>query len=177
MNFEHQVGELLLLQRVAQRITSILDLDVLLEEIVSDVAQTFGYSRAAVLLVDGPDLVIAAVRGWTTNFHLKGERFRIGEYGMVGHVGTTGETYYAPDVTVDPYYQVSETLTRSELDIPLKARGRMFGVFSVQHNEVNSFSPGRVQVLEALAGHLSVAIDNAQMFTRDEPRNNGWKKS
>jgi phosphoserine phosphatase RsbU/P len=176
MNFEHQVGELLLLQRVAQRITSILDLDVLLEEIVSDVAQTFGYSRAAVLLVDGPDLVIAAVRGWTTNFHLKGERFRIGEYGMVGHVGTTGETYYAPDVTVDPYYQVSETLTRSELDIPLKARGRMFGVFSVQHNEVNSFSPGRIQVLEALAGHLSVAIDNAQMFTRERAEKQRMEK-
>jgi hypothetical protein len=79
-NFEHQVGELLLLQRVAQRIGTILDLEELLEEIVTDVAQTFGYSRAGVLLIEGRDLVIAAVRGWTTNFHMKGERFPVGEW-------------------------------------------------------------------------------------------------
>lgn len=164
-----QIEELFLLQRVAQRINSILDLDVLLEEIVGDVAETFGYTRSAILLKDDAtnELVISAVRGWTTNYHLKGERFKIGEYGMVGHVGATGETYYAPDVTVDPYYQVSEDLTRSELDIPLKVRGRLIGVFSTQHNEFDAFSPGRIQLLEALAGHVATAIENARLFQRE----------
>src|SRR5215469_17956367 len=113
-----QIDELFLLQRVAQRIASLLDIDVLLEEVVGDVAQTFGYSRSAVLLKDEltNEMVIAAVRGWTINYHQKGERFKIGEYGITGHVGFTGETYYAPDVLLDPYYQVSEPLTRSELD-------------------------------------------------------------
>src|SRR5262245_18948910 len=93
-----QIQELLLLQRVALRINGILDLEILLEEIVDDVARTFGYSRSAVLLKDDATntLEIAAVRGWTTNYHLKGERFQIGEYGMVGHVGQLEETYYAP---------------------------------------------------------------------------------
>jgi GAF domain-containing protein len=73
MNAEDQnqrIQKLFLLQRVAQRINSILDLDVLLEEVVNDVAQTFGYSRSAVLLKDEAtnELVIAAVRGWTINF-------------------------------------------------------------------------------------------------------------
>lgn len=172
MNDEDQnqrIQELFLLQRVAQRINAILDLDVLLEEVVNDVAQTFGYSRSAVLLKDDHtnELVIAAVRGWTINFHVKGERFKIGEYGMVGHVGATGETYYAPDVSVDPYYQVSETSTRSELDIPLKVRGRLIGVFNFQHHELNGFSAGRIQLLEALAGHLATAIENARLFQRE----------
>lgn len=53
MKDENQkIKELLLLQRVAQRINSILDLDLLLEEVVSDVAQTFGYSRSGILLKD-----------------------------------------------------------------------------------------------------------------------------
>ncbi len=75
---EHQIEELYLLQRVAQRISQILDLEVLLEEVVSDVAQTFGYSRSAVLLMDDEknELEIAAVRGWTVNYHVKGDRFR-----------------------------------------------------------------------------------------------------
>ncbi len=163
------IQELFLLQRVAQRINSTLDLDTLLEDIVSDVAQTFGCSRSAVLLQDDQtnELVIAAVRGWTINYHLKGDRFKIGEYGIIGHVGTTGETYYAPDVTNDPYYQVSEELTRSEVDIPLKSHGRLIGVFNAQHNEFNAFSPARIQLFEALAGHIATAIENARMFQRE----------
>lgn len=164
-----RIQELFLLQRVAQRINAILDLDTLLEEVVNDVAQTFGYSRSAVLLKDDHtnELVIAAVRGWTINFHIKGERFKIGEYGMVGHVGATGETHYAPDVSVDPYYQVSEASTRSELDIPLKVRGRLIGVFNFQHHELNGFSASRIQLLEALAGHIATAIENARLFQRE----------
>ncbi len=172
MNDEDQtqrIQELFLLQRVAQRINSILDLDVLLEEVVSDVAQTFGYSRSALLLKDDEanELVIAAVRGWTINCHVKGERFKIGEYGMVGHAGETGETYYAPEVTVDPYYQISEASTRSELDIPLKVHGRLIGVFDFQHHEPNGFSAGRIQLLEALAAHVATAIENARLFQRE----------
>ena len=167
MNNENQkIKELLLLQRVAQRINSILDLDLLLEEVVSDVAETFGYSRSGVLLKDEEtnELVIVAVRGWTVNYHVKGDRFKIGEYGMVGHVGFTEETYYSPDVTIDPYYQVSEESTRSELDIPLKIRGRLIGVFNFQHQEKNAFTDSRIQLLEALAGHVATAIENARLF-------------
>lgn len=165
-NQNQQIKELLLLQRVAQRINSILDLETLLEEVVSDVAQTFGYSRSGILLKveETNELEIVAVRGWTVNFHIKGDRFKIGEYGMVGHVGLTGETYYAPDVTNDPYYQVSEESTCSELDIPLKIRGQLIGVFNFQHQEKNAFSPERIQLLEALAGHVSTAIENARLF-------------
>jgi sigma-B regulation protein RsbU (phosphoserine phosphatase) len=163
------IQELFLLQRVAQRINSTLDLDILLEDIVNDVAQTFGYSRSAVLLKDETtdELVIAAVRGWTINYHMKGDRFKIGGYGMIGHVGATGETYYAPDVSVDPYYRVSEELTRSEVDIPLTSHGRLIGVFNAQHNELHAFSPSRIQLLEALAGHIATAIENARMFQRE----------
>ena len=164
-----QIDELFLLQRVAQRISALLDIEVLLEEVVGDVSQTFGYSRSAVLLNDQStnELVIAAVRGWTVNYHQKGERFKIGEYGIVGHVGATAETYYAPDVLVDPYYEVSEPLTRSELDIPLKGHGRLIGIFNVQSTSVDGFAPSRIRVLEALAGHLATAIENAQLFLRE----------
>jgi len=172
------IQELFLLQRVAQRINSTLDIDPLLEDIVSDVAQTFGCSRSAVLLKDDKtnELVIAAVRGWTINYHMKGDRFKIGEYGMVGHVGATGETYYAPDVTVDPYYQVSEDLTRSEVDIPLTTHGKLIGVFNAQHNERNAFPPSRIQLLEALAGHIATAIENARMFQRERMEKERMRK-
>jgi sigma-B regulation protein RsbU (phosphoserine phosphatase) len=122
------------------------------------------------------ELVIAAVRGWTINCHMKGDRFKIGEFGMVGHVGATGETYYAPDVTVDPYYEVSEDLTHSEVDIPLKSHGRLIGVFNAQHNERSAFPPSRIQLLEALAGHIATAIENARMFQRERMEKERMRK-
>lgn len=135
-----QVQELLLLQRVTQRIGSILDLDTLLEQIVEDVAGCFGYSRSAVLLIDETtkEVEIAAVRGWTTNYHAKGDRFNIGE-GLSGHVAQTGQLYYAPDVLKDPHYMVCEVSTRSEVDIPITSRGKVIGVFNAQHPDINAF--------------------------------------
>lgn len=172
------IQELFLLQRAAQRINATLDLDILLDAIVNDVAETFGCSRSGILLKDSAtnELVIAAVRGWTVNYHTKGDRFRIGEYGMVGHVGETGETYYAPDVRVDPYYQVSEEQTLSEVDIPLKVHGELIGVFNAQHNAVDAFSPDRIRVLEALAGHIAVAIENARLFERERREKERMRK-
>jgi sigma-B regulation protein RsbU (phosphoserine phosphatase) len=166
---EQRLKELFLLKSATRKINSILDLDRLLEEIVGDTLQTFGYCRSAILLIDEKtnELEIAAVRGWTTNFHLKGERFKIGKYGITGHVAETGKTYYAPDVTIDPYYEVSEESTRSEVDIPLKAHGKLIGVFNIQDQKVNAFNKERIQVLETLAGDISIAIENARLFQKE----------
>jgi sigma-B regulation protein RsbU (phosphoserine phosphatase) len=163
------IQDLFLLQRVAQKINSNLDLDALLEEIVNDVSQTFGCSRLAILLKDDQtnELVVGTDCGGEARHFIKGERFKIGEYGIGGHVGATGETYYAPDVTVDPYYEMGDELTRSELGIPLRSRGQLIGVFNAEHKEFDGFSPSRIQLLEALAGHVATAIENARMFQRE----------
>ncbi len=163
------IEEFVLLHRVAQRINSNLDIDSLLDEIVNDVSQTFGCSRLAVLLKDGStmELVVGADCGGDTNQHIKGERIKIGEYGMVGHVGATGETYYAPHVSVNPYYRVSDSQTRSEVDIPLRSHGKLIGVLNAQSKEIDGFSPARIQLLETLGGHISTAIENARMFYRE----------
>ncbi|MFZ1519179.1 MAG: GAF domain-containing SpoIIE family protein phosphatase [Ignavibacteriaceae bacterium] len=165
-NSERKIQEFLLLQRSSQKLNSILDLDVLLEEIVNDVAETFGYLRTGVLLKDDEtdELEIAAVRGWTKNYHIKGDRFKIGVYGMIGHVAAIKKTYYAPDVTVDPYYKVSEESTRSEVDIPLMIKDSLIGVFSIQHHEKNAFDQERIELLETLASQIAIAIENARLF-------------
>ena len=163
-----RVEELYLLQRVAQKISSILDLETLLDQVVSDVASTFGYDRLAVLLKDTQtdELVIAA--GWTGELCLKGTRFKISQGAGIGaDAAATGETFYAPDVRKVPFYVVGEADTRSEIDIPLKIRGELIGVFNVQHTAMNAFSPERIRLLEALTGHVATAIANAQMFQRE----------
>ncbi len=140
-NQSGMMEDFVLLHRVAQRINSNLDIDSLLEEIVNDVSRTFGCSRLAVLLKDDRtmELVVGADCGGDANQHIKGERIKIGEYGMVGHVGAMGETYYAPDVSIDPYYRVSDSQTRSEVDIPLRSHGRLIGVLNAQSKRARRF--------------------------------------
>ena len=163
------IRDLFLLQRVAQKLNANLDIDALLTEIVNDVSQTFGCSRLAVLLKDDAsnELVVGADCGGDFNQHIKGDRFKIGEYGMTGHVGATGETYYAPDVSADPFYKVSDSQTRSEVDIPLRSQGRLIGVFNAQSKEIDGFPASRIQLLEALAGHIATAIENARLFQQE----------
>jgi phosphoserine phosphatase RsbU/P len=163
-----RIEELYLLQRVAQKINSTLDFDLLLDQIVGDVAKTFGYDRLAVLLKEDntDELVIAA--GWTGELCLKGTRFKIDqEAGMSAHAAARGETVYAPDVRKVPFYIAGEADTRSEIDIPLKVRGELIGIFNVQNTEMNAFTPERIRLLEALAGHVATAIANARMFQRE----------
>jgi len=128
-----EAQDLLLLHRVAERISSILDLPILLEQIVSDVAQTFGYCRSAVLLRDEVTGELVITHGWTGEQKKIGDRFQIGKLGIAGYVGKTLQTHYAADVSVDPYYEIGHPSTRSEVDIPLVVRGELIGIFNMQH--------------------------------------------
>jgi sigma-B regulation protein RsbU (phosphoserine phosphatase) len=165
-----QIVHLELLRNAARQLNSTLDLNGLLEQIVSEVAQTFGCSRSAVLLIDEGtrELELVAVRGWTKNLHPKGFRFSIGKDGLVGRVAGTGETSYVPDVRKESSYIVSEETTRSELDIPLKVRGKIIGVFNAQHPDVDAFPDAQRSMLEALAENMATAIENARLFQKEK---------
>jgi sigma-B regulation protein RsbU (phosphoserine phosphatase) len=159
------VQALMKLQRAAQLITSSLDLDKLLDRVVNDIADAIGCVEVSVWLrdPDGGGMVLHGVRGCT--HYRKGEK--IGERGMVGYVASTGETRYAKDVSVDPYYLRCELNTQSEVTVPLKIGGEVIGVLCVDHKEINAFSNDQLHVLEALAGHIAVAIENTRLFRNE----------
>lgn len=164
-----RLRQMMLLQDAAHKINSILDLDTLLDAIVGDVAQMFGCSRSAVLLIDeaSNELELVAVRGWTNHVHPKGFRFKIGREGLVGQAALSKKPLYTPDVSKSPHYLISEETTQSELDIPLKTRGRVLGVFNAQHPELDAFPEAQRDLLEALAEHLAIAIENARLFRQE----------
>jgi sigma-B regulation protein RsbU (phosphoserine phosphatase) len=162
---EAQLQNLLRVQKAVQRITSILDLEVLLDEIVNHMAVSFGAHESNILLKEDDDLVVMAVRGCTV--HHKGFRFGIGRMGLVGHCAATERVIYTPDVRREPRYVPCEESVRSELDIPLKVSGRLVGVFSVSNTELDGFPEEQRELLCALADYIAIAIDNAQRFQRE----------
>src|SRR5713226_6724292 len=91
-----QVEDLLKLQKAAQKITSILDLDQLIDRIVNDVAHSFGCLEANVYLHDEVrgEMELAGVHGCC--LHQKGHRLKVGKEGMVGYVAATGQCATRP---------------------------------------------------------------------------------
>jgi phosphoserine phosphatase RsbU/P len=158
------VQVLMKLQRAANLITSTLDLDALLDRVVNDIAASIGNVEVAVWLRAGDtdEMVLQGVRGCTK--YGKGDRLQIGRQGMVGRVAATGKMRYAPDVHQDPYYIACEPATRSEVSIPLKAAGQVIGVLCIDHHQTDAFSDDQLKVMQALAGHIAIAIENARLF-------------
>lgn len=158
---------LMKLQRATYLIASTLDLESLLDRVVNDIATTIGNVEVDVWLRDGEanEMVLQGVCGCTK--YKKGHRLQIGLQGMVGHVAATGKMRYAPDVHRDPYYIACEPETRSEVTIPLKAGNRVIGVLCIDHSERDAFSEDQIQILEALAGHIAIAVENARLFKNE----------
>jgi sigma-B regulation protein RsbU (phosphoserine phosphatase) len=162
-----QVQDLLLLQKAAQKISSILDLDQLIDKVVNEIARSFGCAEANIYLIDEEqtELVLAGVCG--CHVHAKGHRLKIGKEGMVGYVAGTRQMRYAPDVTLDPYYIPCEHEVRSEVAIPLEVEGRMVGVFTASHPDLDAFPPEQIRLLQGLADHIAVAVRNASLMRQE----------
>src|SRR5258708_4126489 len=158
------IEDLQRVQKSAQKITSILDLDQLIDHVVNDVAQSFGCLEASVYLhdEDRQEMVMAGVLGCTV--HTKGFRLKIGTEGMVGHVASTGQMRYAPDVRKDKYYISCEHTTLSEVAIPLRVGELLVGVFTASLPELDAFPRQQLRILQALCDHVAIAIDNARRF-------------
>ena len=163
-----RIEDLLKLQEWIPKITSILDLDLLIDQIVNHVSCAFGCVEANLYLHDEErgELELACVCGCT--LHDKGDRLRVGLDGMVGRVASTGKMHYAPDVRLDPYYLACEESTLSEVAIPLMVEGKVVGVFSASHSEVDAFPPHQLQLLHALCEHIAIALQNCKRFRAEQ---------
>jgi sigma-B regulation protein RsbU (phosphoserine phosphatase) len=159
-----QVEDLQRLQKAAQKIASILDLDQLIDKIVNDVAHSFGCVEASIYLHDPEqaEMVLAGVHGCSV--YCKGHRLKVGTEGMVGYVASTGHMRYAPDVRKDQYYIGCEHATMSEVAIPLHVGEHLIGVFTASHPELDAFPRQQLRILQALCDHVAVAVHNARRF-------------
>lgn len=164
---DDRLQDLLKLQKAAQKITSILDLDELIDKIVNDIACSFGCVEINVYLhePESCELVLAGDRN--CDVHEKGHRLKVGKEGLVGYVASTGQMRYAPDVRQDPYYIACDKGTLSEVAIPLHVEGELVGVFTASHQDPDAFSANQLRLFQGLGGHIAVAIQNAVRFQHE----------
>ena len=165
---QKRARQLALVAQVAGQVGSILDPERLLQAVVEQVVEAFGYDYVAIMLLDPEtdELVFTVWAGALAARTPPGFRQKVGD-GMAGQAAYLGETILANDVSQEPRY-IAPFLyeTQSELDVPLKRGERVIGVLNIQNRRLNAFDAQDVQAMEALAGHIATAIENARLHAQ-----------
>jgi GAF domain-containing protein len=186
---QKRTAELAMSVEVGQRATAIRDLDKLLLTITEFVRDKFNLHYVQVFLVDdiNQNLVLRAGTGQTGQ-ELLARRLSlpIDSSSTVGQAAVQGRPIIVTDTTIGnidisqsipaswypvllkkaqaqkPDSLLPETL--SELTIPLIVEGRVIGVLDLQNDKVRTFTKDNLNVYEAIAVQLAIAIDSARQW-------------
>lgn len=161
-----QAQTLAVLTEISRDLTSILDLDELLERIGQLLRRLIDYQMFAILLLDEGEQVLEtqfAVRFGER--YVPNERVPLGR-GLVGVAVKTHAPVYSPDVRRDPRYFMVNPLTRSELAVPLIYKKKVIGVLDMEHTRANYFNEDHQRTIVTLAGQIAIAIENARLYQR-----------
>ena len=165
---EEEVGtsrELAILADLTPEFHTILDLQQLLDRILSILLKSMPGSRLTILLREDQtdDLVVRALTGLPTG---PGTSLRIPSgRGISGWVLEHRQPQLVSDVHLDPRY-IGDPDIRSEIIIPLVSAGRPIGVLAVSHRVPHAFSQRDLTLMQAVGAQIAAAIDVAELHER-----------
>lgn len=155
---------------IGQAISSTLDMEALLRQIVDTIKVRFDYYYVAIMLMEGNQIVFqdgTTVGDTELRLEPRGRSMDLdAPGGMVVEAVQSGQPVLANDVLDDPRYTPVPEIpdTRSELDVPIMIAGNVIGILDVRSNLPFAFTDDDVALLQALANQAGVAIENARLF-------------
>jgi sigma-B regulation protein RsbU (phosphoserine phosphatase) len=171
VRFRERVELLDFLLEVSRVISETLDLDKLLENVASIVKDVVPYDLFAILL-------------WTERSQGLSIRYAIGHReevvrslvvplneGIVGAAAATRAPVLVDDVTQDPRYLNALDAVRSELAVPMVARGKLVGVLDLQSTRLKTYNEQDRSLMRLIAARVAASIDNARLYRRVDRQN------
>src|ERR1051325_8803427 len=167
--------KLRLLLDITKKISSSLDLQEVLHMVMDTLDSLIHYDAAGIYVIrcdkrragegERPEAACVfrteAVRGYDID-DLKDLRLKRGE-GIIGHVAITGEPVISPDVRRDPRYVNAREETRSEMVAPIISNDEVIGVFDLESDHLNAYTPDDLQVLLLLASQVAIIIEKVML--------------
>ena len=148
-----------------------LDLDELLQQIMSSAAELLGAETSSLLLVDeeSGDLTINTATGKSGEQITR--RQVPAHQGIAGWVVDNGEAAVVESPKDDPrFYAIMDQAikfeTRNMVAVPLKVRDNTIGVVEVINKREGAFTELDASLAQALANQAAIAIDNARLYAR-----------
>jgi GAF domain-containing protein len=167
---EQQNTETLL--HILTEVSSSLDLDRALNRTLALLNDAIGAEQGTIMLLNAEDNLLhyRAGYGYLTD-RVSGEggrgfRLKIGE-GLAGWVVARREPALIDDLLNDPRWvrtSVSSREHRSAIAMPLLVAEDVIGALLVYHRKPNYFSAELLGLVNAIAGQVAVAINNAHLY-------------
>ena len=160
-------NKLRMLLEITKTISRSLDLDEVLNLVMDTLDSLLPYSAAGIYLIE-PDSANAyafksrAIRGYDISFELIEPRLKLGE-GILGEVAQTGQPIISPDVSKDPRYFKARGKTRSEIAAPIISNDKVIGVFDLESDELNTYGPNELSLLQMLTSQVAIIIEKAEL--------------
>ena len=152
---------------LGREITSVLDLDELLQKIPLLIARITKFQAFAVYLLDPrqEELSIAYSVGYPEET-ARTLRVKVG-HGLVGAAVAEGKPLLVNDVHADPRYVEAVPGSNAELVVPLRRKGRVIGALNLLSDTVGQFTDIDEQLLRQFGALTAVAIENARLFEHE----------
>jgi sigma-B regulation protein RsbU (phosphoserine phosphatase) len=152
---------------LGREVTSVLDLDELLQKTPVLIARLTKFTAFAVYLLDPnrEELTVAYSTGYPEG-RARSLKLRVGE-GLVGAAVAEGKPLLANDVTTDPRYVEAVPGSKAEIVVPLRRKGHVIGALNLLSDTAGQFTETDEMVLRQFGAHLAVAIENARLFERE----------
>jgi GAF domain-containing protein len=148
-----------------------LDLDELLQKIMTSAAELLDAETSSLLLVDeeSGDLDITTATGESGEQITR--RKVPAHQGIAGWVVDNGESAVVESPKDDPrFYAVMDQAiqfeTRNLIAVPMKVREQTIGVVEVINKKDGSFTDTDAELAQALANQAAIAIDNARLYAK-----------
>jgi signal transduction histidine kinase len=155
-----------LLTQVSAALSTSLDLDRTLKEILERMNALVAFDAATVFLLDDArhELHVKAALGVPVALK-EVKSFKVGE-GVVGWVVRHGATALIQDSSKDARYKVTgpERRAKTVLAAPLRAQDNLLGALVLVRAAKEPFGPEHQRLVEAIASQAAVAIDHARLF-------------
>ncbi len=171
IQFRERAELLDFLLEVARITTETFDLDEQLAVIAGMVKDVVPYDLFAILLYNEKEGGLKIRYAIGHREEIVRNLFVSLNEGIVGAAASERKPVLVPDVHADPRYLNALDAVRSELAVPLMARGRVVGVMDVQSTRENAFGERESTMLRLIAGRVAVSIDNARLYRRVEKQN------
>lgn len=171
---QKRVAELATVAEVGAAITTIRDVDVLLQRVVELAKERFDLYHAHIYLLDeaGRNLVLTSGAGEVgRQMVAEGRIIPLNQaQSLIARAARKRQGIIVNDVTADADFLPHRLLpdTRSEMAVPMIVADEVLGVLDIQASRSNHFSEGDVQIHTTLAAQIGVALQNARSFARSE---------